>query len=414
VEKGVISTPRLHTISDRAAQFSGGAKSSIRGSKSSNGLPENNMAIELRGRLGHGRPITDGFRPLSAGDVPPRQGLDPRYITSLSQQYEREGFDGILVAQRGYSAEVWSLSAWALAATQRIKLTASHRPGLQLPTHAARTFATLDQLSGGRIAVHIIQGFTNTEQQREGDFLDKDERYRRSAEYLEIFNLELSSDEPFDYQGEFYTVKGAYSEIKPVQRPRPFISTAGASGAGIELAARYTDGYAFFPEPIRETTELLARIRARASAYGRSLKYWRDANFILAETDDQARAKAEGQLKWFRERFGHSPSPVLGATESVGQQRLHELASKGDWHDRALFTGLWKYNAGGPPFVGSPETAAAAVLDYYDLGIDIFSIGFHGDPDPQPQLQAELLQRIRLGAAERDRRRKHARIAAAA
>jgi alkanesulfonate monooxygenase len=361
------------------------------------------MAIELRSRLGHGRPIDDGFRPVSATDVPPRRGLDPHYITSLSQQYEREGFDGILVAQRGYSAEVWSLAAWALAATQRIKLTASHRPGLQLPTHAARTFATLDQLSGGRIAVHLIQGRTNTEQQREGDFLNKEERYRRSKEYLEVFNLELTSSEPFDYQGEFYTVKGGYSEVKPVQQPRPFISTAGASDAGIELAARFTDGYAFSSEPLRETREWLNRINARAAAFGRHLKYWRDSNFILAETDDQARAKAENQVRRFRDLLGESPPVPLGVAESAGSSRLIDISSRGDWHDRALFTGLWKYNSGGPPFVGSPETAAAAVLDYYDLGIDIFSVGFHGDPDPQPELQAELLQRIRLGAAERDK-----------
>jgi alkanesulfonate monooxygenase len=369
------------------------------------------MAIQLRGRLGHGRPLSDTFRPVEVKDVPPRQNLDPGYITELSQQYERDGFDGILVAQRGYSAEVWSLSAWALAATRKIKLTASHRPGLQLPTHAARTFATLDQLSGGRISVHIIQGFSNAEQQREGDFLDKDERYQRSAEYLEVFKLELTSSEPFDYKGEFYTVKGGYSVVKPVQQPRPFISTAGASDAGIELAARYTDGYAFFPEPLRETSALLDRVRARAAAYGRNLTFWRDANFILAETDDLARAKAEKHVKWFHDQFGGSPPLPLGVSESTGWQRLHDLANKGDWHDSALFTGLWKYNSGGPPFVGSPETAAAAVLDFYDLGIDIFSIGFHGDPDPRPELQEELLQRIRLGAVERDKTRRIAKAA---
>ncbi len=63
------------------------------------------------------------------------------------------------------------------------------------------------------------------------------------------------------------------------------------------------------------------------------------------------------------------------------------------------------YGVGGPPFVGSPETVAAAVLDYYDLGIELFSVGFDGDPDPDRELAAELLQRIRQGAAERDQAR---------
>ncbi|MNE40373.1 hypothetical protein D3C80_1343890 [compost metagenome] len=84
---------------------------------------------------------------------------------------------------------------------------------------------------------------------------------------------------------------------------------------------------------------------------------------------------------------------------------MHRAAQKGHWHDRALYTGLLPYGVGGPPFVGSPETVAAAVLDYYDLGIELFSVGFDGDPEADRGLATELLQRIRQGALERDRTR---------
>lgn len=377
------------------------------------------MPVQLRGRLGTGRPIghdrpgssqpSAGNRApsvLGSGPTPQPFQLDPQHVANLSRHYEQEGFDGILAAQNGYSADVWSLSAWALAATQRIQLVASHRPGLQAPTLAARTLASLDQLSGGRVSVHIIQGSTDAAQQRDGDFLDKEARYRRSAEYLEIFHKELTAREPFDFQGEFYQVRGAFSEVKPLQSPRPFITSAGASDAGIELAARYTDGYAFFPEPLADTIALLDRVRARASAYGRTLKFWRDANFILAETDEAAREKAESETRRFQQSLDGQSQPPK---DSTGWQRLHDLASRGDWHDRALYTGLWRYNAGGPPFVGSPQTAADALLDYYDLGIEIFSIGFHGDPDPKLELQRELLRLIRQGVEQRDRQKAQAK-----
>ena len=62
----------------------------------------------------------------------------------------------------------------------------AHRPGFTAPTLAARQIATLDQFSRGRLAVHFISGGSDSEQQRDGDFLDFTTRYARTDEYLGI------------------------------------------------------------------------------------------------------------------------------------------------------------------------------------------------------------------------------------
>lgn len=364
------------------------------------------MSLELRGRLGMGRTRAAVRKPLA---VFARQGtpqpyeLDPAGLVELAQRHEADGLDAMLIAQNGSSADVWSLAAWSLAATRRITTVLSHRPGLQAPTLAARAFASLDQLSGGRVSLHVIQGSQDAEQRRDGDLLPKPERYRRSAEYLEIFKRSLTSGEPFDYDGEFYQVRQAFSQIKPVQQPLPFISAAGASEEGIAFAARHVDGYALFPEPLAATAQLLQRVREAAAGHGRQLRFWRDANFVLAETDDLARGKVEALARDLAAQG--APGGATAQPESEGLRRLQRAAGQGHWHDRALYTGLVPYGVGGPPFVGSPETVAAAVLDYYDLGIELFSVGFDGDPEPDRGLATELLQRIRQGAAERDRAR---------
>ncbi len=55
----------------------------------------------------------------------------------------------------------------------------AHRPGFTAPTVAARQLATLDQFTGGRIAVHIITGGADDEMRKDGDDTSKDQRSPR-------------------------------------------------------------------------------------------------------------------------------------------------------------------------------------------------------------------------------------------
>ena len=84
------------------------------------------------------------------------------------------------------------------------------------PTLFARQFATLDQLTRGRISLNVITGGDSKELAQDGNTIDdKDERYSRTSEFLDIVRAEWTSERPFDYQGKYYRVSGAFSTVKP-------------------------------------------------------------------------------------------------------------------------------------------------------------------------------------------------------
>src|ERR1051325_5749308 len=130
--------------------------------------------------------------------------IDRDYVRAFARVHEEGGFDRVLI---GYSAgrpDGLQVAAYAAAHTERLHFLIAHRPGFVFPTVAARAFATLDQFTEGRIAVHVITGGNDAEQRRDGDYLSKDERYARTDEYLTVLRKAWESTEPFDHAGPHY------------------------------------------------------------------------------------------------------------------------------------------------------------------------------------------------------------------
>src|SRR5436190_12445877 len=130
-------------------------------------------------------------------------GLSPGYVAEFARVHEEAGFDLALVGYSSSSAEGFLVALHAAARTERLGYLVAHRPGFVAPTLMARKIATFDHLSGGRLALHIITGKTDDEQEGDGDFTSKAERYRRAAEYLELMQLTWAREQPFDFAGEF-------------------------------------------------------------------------------------------------------------------------------------------------------------------------------------------------------------------
>ena len=116
-------------------------------------------------------------------EIHPPQGpaIDVDYVRRFAQAHECSGFDQILIGYFGNGPDGFIVASYAAWATERIGLMLAHRPGFVAPTLAARKLATLDHFSGGRLAVHIITGGDDAEQQRDGDFLGHRERYARTS-----------------------------------------------------------------------------------------------------------------------------------------------------------------------------------------------------------------------------------------
>src|SRR5580692_8150150 len=187
--------------------------------------------------------------------------IDPGFTARFALAHESAGFDRVLVGYGTFFPDGFIVATWALAATERLGVLLAHRPGFVSPTVAARKFATLDQFSGGRLALHTITGGSDEEQQRDGDFLAKNDRYRRTDEYLELLRLSWTSPEPFDFEGDFYRLKGATSVVRPYQTPYIPIFFGGSSDEAIEVAAKHADVYAQWGEPLAETAAQIKRVK---------------------------------------------------------------------------------------------------------------------------------------------------------
>src|SRR5687768_4691463 len=219
--------------------------------------------------------------------------IDPDYIARFAQAHEAGGFDRVLIGASSSSPDGWAIASFASAHTDRLSFLIAHRPGFVAPTLAARKAATLDHLTGGRIALHIISGGSDAEQRRDGDWLDHDARYRRSAEYLGVVRRVWSSDAPFDYEGEFYRVLNAFSEVKPLQQPAIPLYFGGASEAAVAAGAKHCDVYAFWGEPVAAVKARIAAVRAAAEPYGRSPRFSVSVRPILGATEVQAWERAQ-------------------------------------------------------------------------------------------------------------------------
>src|ERR1700726_4059177 len=225
------------------------------------------MPIRIIGMIGVTPPASDATLHVIEG------GLSPDYVTQAARAHEASGFDLVLVGYSSSSAEGFLVALHAAAQTRRLGYLVAHRPGFVAPTLLARKIATFDHLTGGRLAVHIITGKSDDEQHGDGDFSPKDERYRRAAEYLELMKLVWSNEQPFDFAGDFYRVKGAHSDIRPLQQPHPLLFFGGASLGAIEKGARLCDVYAIYAEPLASTRERMAVFRAQAAAFGRTVGF---------------------------------------------------------------------------------------------------------------------------------------------
>ena len=158
--------------------------------------------------------------------------FDRGYVRDFAQAAEAASFDRVLVGYFSDGPDGFLLAAHAAAHTERLGFLVAHRPGFVAPTLAARKFATLDQVTGGRAAIHVISGGDDVDQLRDGDTLPKDERYARTDEYVHILKRIWTENGPVDHAGKYYRFVGASTAMRCVQQPRIPIYFGGASELG--------------------------------------------------------------------------------------------------------------------------------------------------------------------------------------
>ncbi|MBB5937305.1 LLM class flavin-dependent oxidoreductase [Streptomyces zagrosensis] len=338
--------------------------------------------------------------------------FDAAYTLRLARAHEEHGWDRVLFAYASGSPDPAPAAAYIASKLDTLQVLLAHRPNVSYPTYAAKTFATLDQISAGRLTVHFITGGNDHEQQREGDTLSKDERYARTREYIQIVKKIWTTRVPFDHEGEHYQFHDFVSDVFPVQQPRPGVSFGGSSPAAYAAGGAEADIYCLWGEPLAKTAEQIEAVRAAAAAAGRTDTPRIQVAFrpIIAPTEELAWEKAHrtvGAIRARREQ-GLVRQHRSGDPENTGSQRLIAIADAGERYDRALWTptaaatgGAGNSNA----LVGTPDTVAQALLDYYDLGVDILSARGYDLLDDAIDFGRYVIPIVREEVAKRDAER---------
>lgn len=338
-------------------------------------------------------------------------GLDLVWLRDLAQAHERAGFDRVLIANGG--GDPLLLAAHAAAHTERLGFMLAHRPALVAPTLAARTFATLDHTTRGRIRLHCVTGHTADLEHGE-TITDKAERYARAGEYLELVKRTWTSDLPFDFEGKYFRVQGAFSPIKPLQQPHVPVSVGGSSDAAYQLAVRHADLYALWAEPLADIQGRIAKLHGFASQEKVAPpRVSLSVRLIIGPTDAIAWERAHDIVARLRANQALSVNRRRG--RSGGAERQVSITERGDRFDRALYMGTSEaigFDTDSTSLVGSPDTVVAALLDYWELGVTTFlNRGYYPLYDAVdygrhiiPAVREEVRRREQYRAAQPDAR----------
>ena len=340
--------------------------------------------------------------PRVSSEIIPPEGpaFSAETIAETARAHEAADFDRVLIGYFSDAPDGFILGAHAAAVTRRLGFLLAHRPGFVAPTVAARKLATLDQLTDGRLAVHLIAGGSDADQAKDGDHTDHAGRYRRLEEYAAVLRRTWTEPKPFDHAGEFYRIESAYADIRCSQRPHIPVYGGGGSDAAIAALAPHADVFMLWGEPLADTAAFMGRVRAAAAAHGRTPTFSLSTRPILADTDDKAWDRARAILKQIEDR-GAPPDQ----RSNVGSQRLLAAAAASEVYDSCLWMKLAQATGArgnSTALVGAPDTVAKAMAEYYKLGATSLLIrGYDPLPDAV-QYGRELIPLVREHVAAAD------------
>jgi N-acetyl-S-(2-succino)cysteine monooxygenase len=370
------------------------------------------------------------------------------YYQELARIAERGKFDSLFLADTpslpasvGYNIftelEPLTLLSALAASTERIGLIGTASTTYNEPYNLARQFASLDQLSGGRVGWNIVTGSMPDAAQNFGfdTHPSQAERYARADEFVEVVTklwdsypqeaivrdrasgqyVDLDLVPPIDHQGEWFRVRGPLNVPRSAQG-QPLRVQAGSSDAGINFAARHAEAMFTSQHTIEEGLAYSTKVKSRAQELGRDPAHLNNLpglTPILGGTEAEAQAKYQEYLELTRPEFGlvglkmqlggidlsghplDAPFPDIGdSSQTLGQQQRFEqivdAAREGNLTLRQVLQRL-AAGHGHRVFVGTPEQLADEMQTWLDAGA---ADGFNVQPPSFPESLVDFVDHV--------------------
>ncbi|BBX01777.1 alkanesulfonate monooxygenase [Mycolicibacterium moriokaense] len=342
------------------------------------------MSVKLHWFLptyGDSRLIVGGGHGTPAGAARSDRDASIDYLASIVRAAETFGFTGALIPTGAWCEDAFITAALLARETTSLAFLVAFRPGLVSPTLSAQMAATFARHAPGRILLNVVVGGEAHEQRAFGDHLDKDARYERADEFLEVVRRL--------WAGETVTTHGIHIQVDEASlatlpNPLPPLYFGGSSAAAGPVAARHADVYLTWGEPPDAVQEKIEWIRGLAEKQGRNVRFGIRLHTISRDTADEAWSQADKLVDALDEDTVRSAQAGLSRSQSEGQRRmlaLHEAnRANGTWHDARsleiapnLWAGVGLVRGGaGTALVGSHTDVADRIAEYARVGIDEF------------------------------------------
>lgn len=300
------------------------------------------------------------------------------YVSRLARRSEQIGFDLTLIAELNLndikgpespSLDAWSTAAALAAVTSSLELMVAVRPTFHFPALLAKQAANIDHISGGRLSLNVVSSWWADEAKQYGVHFERhDDRYGRTAEWLEVVNGVWSQDR-FSFAGKHYRVENTALAPKPLSKPRPLLYAGGESEAAKNLIARSCDAYVMHGDPPANIRPKIADMAERRQQLGLPpLKFGVAAYAIVRDT---AEAAAE-ELRRITD-VKQNAAGFQNYQQWLSGTQLEQRVSLEDYSvsNRGLRSGL----------VGTPDQIKAQIAEFERAGVDLLLLQF------SPQLE---------------------------
>ncbi|MCR8660054.1 LLM class flavin-dependent oxidoreductase [Paenibacillus endoradicis] len=350
--------------------------------------------------------------------IAPERPASPQYLTDVAKAAEAAGYEFALIPAGGECWDGFIVGSWIAAQTTKLKSLVALRPGLISPVLAARTAATLDQMSGGRVMMNVVTGHYPQDLKACGDPLydQHDQRYERTQEFLEVVRGVWGhggrNAEGFNYEGKHYFVEGGTCQPAAHQQPHPPIYFGGSSVAGKKTAAKTADVYLMWAEPVAWIKEQIAEMEGflqeqrEQEGLDRNLRYGMRAQLVVRETEEEAWDAAWRILSKADPEQVQSKEKLHAKTDAVGQERQMELFRQSEENKFVIAPNMWSglsaiRGGGAVAFVGTPQQVTERILEFVDVGVTSFILSGYPHLEEaeitgrllMPVLKAELAKR---------------------
>jgi alkanesulfonate monooxygenase len=295
---------------------------------------------------------------------------DIKAQAEFSLKAEEAGIDSLLTDVSYGKPDPLLLASGIISHTSTMKFLVAIRSGMISPTYFVQQANTFSALYNGKLLFNIVAGHSPDEMAYYGDFLNHDQRYDRTEEFLAVCRAFWSKTGPVNYKGEYYKIVNGKIRTPYVSETSeaPYIFVAGNSDKAKQVAIKQGDCWMRLPDVPEKVRLDGVDVLAAGKEVGLRMA------IISRDTKQESIAAAAKLLEDVVVKRGEAKveNSFVKNSDSIMMKNMYDMSSK-EWITPYLWTGAVKtFGAPTIALVGDPEEVSDAIIEYKKAGVSQF------------------------------------------